>query len=73
MSSSRSSEIVPWCSITSWNSFLNFVPIYYSREDENMIAQFKNIFPDTKITTIVSNDIIKEGGVLNCITWNIYK
>lgn len=38
-----------------------------------MIAQFKNIFPDTKITTIVSNDIIKEGGVLNCITWNIYK
>jgi agmatine deiminase len=33
---------------------------------------FKKVFPDYNIKTLDARKIIKEGGVLNCFTWNIF-
>lgn len=31
----------------------------------------RNIYPQQKIVTIESNEVANDGGVLNCISWNI--
>ena len=38
-------------------------------KDAEAIAAFKQIFPDKIIETINFNDVVLEGGVLNCATW----
>ena len=44
-------------------------------EDEQALAQIKEAFPEYSskrhIVTINCSEIIKQGGVLNCISWNI--
>ncbi|MDI3321989.1 agmatine deiminase family protein [Pinibacter soli] len=47
------------------------VPIFGIKEDDNAVKQLETIFAGQTIVTIESNDIAKEGGILNCITWNI--
>ena len=47
------------------------VPTFGFKEDEEVVKQFESIFSGKKIVTLDSNDIANEGGVLNCITWNI--
>lgn len=47
------------------------VPTFHLKEDERALRQFEDLFPDHAIDTIDSRDISKDGGVLNCISWNI--
>lgn len=48
-----------------------FVPVYGLREDEKSIAVLKSVFIKEKIIPVKSNEIAKQGGVLNCISWNV--
>lgn len=47
------------------------VPTFGIKEDDIATKKFGQLFRGQTIKTIDSNDIAKEGGVLNCITWNI--
>jgi len=49
------------------------IPTFEMKEDEQVVKQFEQLFPKSKIATVDCNEIAKEGGVLNCITWNIMK
>lgn len=49
------------------------VPIFGIKEDDLAVRQLEKIFTGQNIQTIESNDIAYDGGVLNCITWNIRK
>lgn len=42
------------------------------QEDHEAFRLMEAIFPDSTIATIDCNDIANHGGVLNCISWNIY-
>jgi len=41
--------------------------------DENVIRQFKALYPDHIIEPVEINRIGRQGGLMNCITWNIWK
>lgn len=64
-----------------WGAYLNYMqigntillPIYKIKEDEKVYNFFTKIFKNHNIETIDSNRIIKDGGALNCISWNIKK
>lgn len=47
------------------------IPTFGLKEDELAIRKFEILFPDHTIDSISCRDIAKDGGVLNCITWNI--
>jgi len=51
----------------------NFIllPTFEKKEDEKAYRQFEQLFSRQTIETIDSRDISVDGGVLNCITWNI--
>lgn len=50
---------------------LVIIPTFGIKEDDKVVRQFEQLFKGYTIATIDSNDIAKDGGVLNCITWNI--
>lgn len=50
-----------------------FVPVYGLKEDKQALEILKSVFPKEKIVPVRSNEIAKQGGVLNCISWNIRK
>jgi len=54
---------------------LLLIPQFGIEEDEQALEQMKMIFPEyaekEQIVTIDATSVIKEGGVLNCISWNI--
>lgn len=47
------------------------VPVFGKKEDEKAIRIFEEVFKGKTITSIDSNEIAANGGVLNCISWNI--
>lgn len=47
------------------------LPTFGFKEDNKAIRKFDELFTNQKIATVDSNDIANDGGVLNCITWNI--
>lgn len=49
------------------------LPKFGIYEDDIVLRQFEDIFKDSKVTSIECNEIAEDGGVLNCITWNIRK
>jgi len=49
------------------------LPLFGLKEDEKVVELFEKLFPKTKISGINSCDIAVNGGILNCITWNILK
>jgi len=49
------------------------IPVFGIKEDDIVEKKFKELFSGIKIVTMNSNDIAKEGGILNCISWNIVK
>jgi len=49
------------------------IPTFNREEDEKTVKIFEEVFKGQIIRTLDSNEIAKEGGVLNCITWNIKK
>lgn len=52
-----------------------FVPVFEKEEDEQALQQIEKAFPTYKghIKPVKINSIAKEGGAINCITWNIKK
>ncbi|MET4083130.1 agmatine deiminase [Pedobacter sp. UYP30] len=49
------------------------LPTFNILEDEKAIRQFETLFPKHQIISVHSSDLAKDGGVLNCITWNILR
>lgn len=47
------------------------IPTFGIKEDDVAVRQLETIFAGQKIQTIESNEIAYDGGILNCITWNI--
>jgi len=47
------------------------IPTFCMREDELALKQLETIFAGKTIALLESNEIANEGGILNCITWNI--
>jgi agmatine deiminase len=48
------------------------IPTFGIKEDEVAVRQFEQLFSGQKIATIDSNEVADNGGILNCITWNIW-
>jgi len=48
-----------------------FFPIYNRREDEKALKVIYDTFPQYKIEPVECSELAKEGGVLNCISWNV--
>jgi agmatine deiminase len=49
------------------------VPTFGIKEDEIVINRFEQLFSESKIATVESNEIANQGGILNCITYNIWR
>lgn len=49
------------------------IPIFVINEDDEIINQFEKLFTGKTIVAVDSNEIANDGGILNCITWNIFK
>ncbi len=47
------------------------MPTFYISSDDSALKQLSSILPNKKIETLDCVNIAAEGGVLNCITWNI--
>lgn len=52
------------------NGFI-FIPAFGLPEDDKALKLFEKLFPGKSIITIDCSDIADEGGILNCIGWNI--
>jgi agmatine deiminase len=50
-----------------------FLPTFNRKEDDQVIKQFEELFNGTSIVPVASNQLSKDGGILNCISWNIKK
>lgn len=48
------------------------MPIYGMKEDHEAFRLMEDLFPDCTVAAIDCNEIANHGGVLNCISWNIY-
>ena len=49
------------------------VPTFNKNADEPAVSKLEEIFPEQTIKTIDCSEIANDGGVLNCISWNITK
>lgn len=49
-----------------------FLPVFDLPQDLTALDQFQHLFPAQEIIPLMSNEIAEEGGVLNCISWNIH-
>jgi len=49
------------------------VPLFNQSTDDKAIRLLENIFDGQKIVAMDCNEISVEGGVLNCISWNIFE
>jgi len=49
------------------------IPTFGIEEDDAVVEQFEQLFPGQTIITVDGNDLAYEGGLFNCITWNIYR
>jgi agmatine deiminase len=47
------------------------IPTFGIKEDDEAVKQIETFFAGKTIKTIESNAIANNGGILNCITWNI--
>lgn len=47
------------------------MPTFKSKIDEQAMKVLENVFKGQTIATVDSNELADEGGILNCITWNI--
>lgn len=66
-------------SISARGLYLNYlqmkqaviVPTFKTRFDDKAVKVLEKVFRGQTIVTVDSNELADEGGVLNCITWNI--
>ncbi|MGE4288931.1 MAG: agmatine deiminase family protein [Salinivirgaceae bacterium] len=49
------------------------VPQFGYKEDKLALEKISTAFPDCKVVPFKANWLAKEGGVLNCASWTIYK
>jgi agmatine deiminase len=49
------------------------IPTFGIKEDDAVVKQFEELFKGETIATVDGNEIAYEGGILNCISWNILK
>jgi len=42
-----------------------------NNKDEQAVDLIRSIYPNKKVETININDIVRHGGLMNCISWNI--
>ena len=49
------------------------IPTFGIKEDDAVVKQFEQLFAGQTIATVDGNDLANDGGILNCITWNILK
>ena len=49
------------------------IPTFGIEEDDEAVKRFEQLFKGQTIATVDGNEIAKDGGILNCITWNISK
>lgn len=47
------------------------VPTFKTKVDDKAIKVLEQVFKGQTIATVDSNELADEGGILNCITWNI--
>ena len=47
------------------------VPIFKTKHDDKAIKVLEKVFNGQNIVTVNSNELADEGGIINCITWNI--
>lgn len=47
------------------------IPTFGIKEDDLAVRQLETIFAGQNTQTVESNEIAYDGGILNCITWNI--
>lgn len=47
------------------------LPVFGLPEDDLAFRAFEDLFSGTTIATVEANDIAGDGGVVNCVTWNI--
>lgn len=52
---------------------LVIVPAFGLAEDEVALRQLENVFTGQTVVPMDCNEIANDGGILNCITWNIKK
>ena len=50
-----------------------FLPVFGIREDDIAVSKFESIFIKNKIVPVQCRSLAKDGGALNCISWNIKK
>ncbi len=50
-----------------------FLPTFGLNEDDLALKQFEQLFEGQDIVPVNGNEIANEGGILNCISWNILK
>lgn len=50
-----------------------FVPQLGIMTDKLAIEQISSIFPDSKVIPVEVKGIVKNGGALNCVSWNYYQ
>lgn len=50
-----------------------FVPVFGLKEVEQALRHFEDLFDNQVVVPVVANEVAKQGGVLNCVTWNIIK
>jgi agmatine deiminase len=66
-------------SISARGLYLNYlqmqqviiVPTFKTKYDDKALKVLEGVFKEQNIATVESNDLADEGGILNCITWNI--
>ena len=49
------------------------IPTFGIKEDDEVVKKFEQFFTGQTIATVDSKEIANDGGILNCITWNILK
>jgi len=50
-----------------------FLPVFGLKEEDSCLKLFEQLFPESQIVPVQSKQIAKQGGVLNCISWNVYQ
>lgn len=48
-----------------------FLPVFNRRHDNEVIRRFEGLFPKSSVIPVESSQLSKDGGVLNCVSWNI--
>ncbi|MBA7569609.1 hypothetical protein ES708_11350 [subsurface metagenome] len=51
--------------------YRSLMPTFKTKIDDKAYKVLEEVFRGQPIETVESNEIAREGGVLNCITWNI--